>query len=275
MKKLLWVLAANFAFAIGIAIVDDPSVLGQVEPAPVVQPASPAPQLVAEIQGPEVASGTFMVEVKVDPRAVNNWSNNFPLVKGMMFKPRVLPLRDLGHELWWFQDPPRGLYIFKLRSQLPNKEGDGLDPIIDLEHGVLVGPAAPVVVDPTTPVDPTDPVVVPDSEQAKVKEPGFRCLLLSEHSTKTPDIFFDPAVIDYLNTKCVMDQDGKTRGWRRQDNDSTMAGDFPVWRLYRETLPPGSVEEPQVACGNGVIGYSGPAPQTAEALLALLKKYGG
>ena len=90
-----------------------------------------------------------MLVVKLAPKVTATWRNEFPPAAS---PPVELELKD-GRTMLWFQEPPAGLYLFRLRAQLPTA---GLDPISDVEHRVQVGqrPRPP-------PVDPTVPVVVP------------------------------------------------------------------------------------------------------------------
>jgi hypothetical protein len=130
-----------------------PSPLPAPSPSP---PPSPLPDPIslpiAAIDGPKQTAGTFMLIVKSDPTARNTWRNVLPEAAS---PPIELELKD-GRTMLWFQEPPAGVYLFRLRSQLP---AAGLDPIADVEHVVTVGRLPPIPVPTPTPTPPGPPVV--------------------------------------------------------------------------------------------------------------------
>jgi hypothetical protein len=105
---------------------------------------------IASIDGPKQAVGTFMLLVKSDRMAKNTWRNVLPEAAA---PPIELELKD-GRTMLWFQEPPAGTYLFRLRSQLPSA---GLDPIADVEHVVTVGPTPPLPPSPGPTPSPTPP----------------------------------------------------------------------------------------------------------------------
>lgn len=242
------------------------------------QPAAPKPHadtpFVVDLEGPSDGTGGFMVFANYPRSGIVRWKNNLP--PGAFFAELT---DNTGRTVLVFLNPKPGRYELGLSVQLPlgisAENPTGQDPFAEDSLVVDVGGVVPA-----PPVDPKPPVVVPvdppaDGEAAKVKTPGFRCLLLYEHMKGIPDVFANREVCKYLDSHVVKGEDGKTPEWRRKDNDEPATGDFAVWKLYRETLPEGSNEGNFVSCGNGVIGYAGPAPKTGAELLALLKKYGG
>lgn len=135
-------------------------------------------------------------------------------------------------------------------------------------------PAPPVIVSPIPEPKPA-PVPVPSPDKAPVDVPGFRCLMLCEAKSGTPDAFMSPSVAEYLASHCVKDADGKPE-WYRLDDDDSLAG-LGVWEKYRAAAPANLDGEKNgyLVVGNGTTGYAGPAPSDPVALLALLKKHGG
>lgn len=135
-------------------------------------------------------------------------------------------------------------------------------------------PAPPVIVSPIPEPKPL-PVPAPSPDTAPVSDPGFRCLMLCEAKSGTPDAFMSPAVAEYLASHCVKDADGKPE-WYRLDDDDSLAG-LGVWEKYRAAAPANLDGEKNgyLVAGNGTTGYAGPAPSDPVALLALLKKHGG
>jgi hypothetical protein len=110
--------------------------------------------------------------------------------------------------------------------------------------------------------------------------------MLYESASGVPVAFSDKDVRDYLTAKCATGQDGKTAEWRCWDDDldpEAGGGDFPTMIAYRKAAAVSSL--PWVHCGNGTIGYDGPATvklpdgtsrdMTGDELLALFKRYGG
>lgn len=75
---------------------------------------------------------------------------------------------------------------------------------------------------------------------------------------------------EYLNSHCRK-IDGKP-AWLWIDDDSDMSKANPYWQDAMN-LPRSSL--PWIAISNGTKGTSGPLPQTEDAVLALLKQWGG
>jgi len=116
-----------------------------VVPIPLPTPTpDPVSLPIAAIEGPKQVAGTFMLLVKSHAAAKNTWRNVLPEAAA---PPIELELKD-GRTMLWFQEPPAGVYLFRLRSQLP---AEGLDPIADVEHVVTVGALPPKPVPPVPP----------------------------------------------------------------------------------------------------------------------------
>lgn len=122
---------------------------------------------------------------------------------------------------------------------------------------------------PPKPVDPVDP-----KTEAPIPEPGFRVLITFETGTvltaSQQSILYGKTVREYLDSHCVVDPDGKTRGYRIWDKDTVADGDFPVWKTAFNR-PRKSI--PWVLISNGKTGFEGPLPANPTDMLALLKKY--
>lgn len=227
-----------------------------------------------KIEGPsKVKSEGGFVIVVTKPSGVpqseliERWENDVP--PGVVW----LDLTDnSGRPVMVFLSAPDGTYTFRLSCQVSVDKINGPDPFASATHTVVVGGGTPK---PT----PTDPVTEPDQpvspDTAKVKVDGFRAMLLCEKGKGIPEAFASQDVRKYLNSKCVKGLDGITPDWRMPDNDESMDRDYPVFKLYRETLPPGSDETPYVSFGDGKRGFVGPAPATGEELLKLLQTIGG
>jgi hypothetical protein len=109
--------------------------------------------------------------------------------------------------------------------------------------------------------------------------PGLRVLIVYEtaETAKLPreqqQILHGGKTRMYLDGKCAVGPDGKTKEYRIFDKDVDAAGEAAHWgaalnRADRTALP-------WVYIGKESSGFSGPLPATPDAFLALLKKYAG
>lgn len=121
------------------------------------------------------------------------------------------------------------------------------------------------------------PEPTPDNP-APIPEAGFRVLMVYETATvgelpkEQSSVLFSKKVRDYLDSKCVVGTDGKTREWRIWDKDTDASGAGPIWgkvmKRERKSIP-------WVVISTGKTGYEGPLPGSVDDALKLLKKYGG
>lgn len=83
-------------------------------------------------------------------------------------------------------------------------------------------------------------------------------------------IMFDSSLRDYLDSKCVMGKDGKTREWRiwptGADYSKTEKHWQDVMKRERKSLP-------WIIISDGKTGYEGPLPENVDKTLELIKKY--
>ena len=131
---------------------------------------------------------------------------------------------------------------------------------------------------PPTPPDPPAPPKppTPPPSPAPIPAEGFRVLVVYETAelSKLPaaqsNVLYAKSVRDYLNAKCVMGPDSKTREWRIYDADVDTSAETKLWqdamKVKRDKLP-------WLIVSNGKTGYSGPLPENVEKTLELLKKY--
>lgn len=141
-----------------------------------------------------------------------------------------------------------------------------------------------VVGDPTPPVPPgpapgPGPSPVPPGpapSPAPIPAAGFRCLIVYESAElgKMPDaqknVLYAKSVRDYLNSKCVMGADGKTKEWRIWDKDTDASAESQIWQ---DALKRPRSQVPWIIVSDGKTGYEGPLPASVDETLALLKKY--
>lgn len=174
---------------------------------------------------------------------------------------------------------------------------------------IVVGSPEPIPVDPK-PVDPK-PV---DPKPAPIPDAGFRVLLIYESNDldKMPVsqtlVLSGQSIRQYLNSKCIMGPDGRTRDWRIWDKDVDLSGEAKLWqtamarerKLKVRKAADGKYEVcnavdrviwkgfdteekanagaakilPWIIISTGSKGYEGPLPKTIDETLALLREFG-
>lgn len=123
------------------------------------------------------------------------------------------------------------------------------------------------------------PSPTPAPTPPPLPDKGLHVLMLVDSatpSTLTADqqlALTSGAVRAYLNDHCPLGPDGHTHEWRLWDKSVDAANEEPVFQtaLKRAEGKP----MPWIIVSNGTTGYEGALPANADALLALLKKYGG
>lgn len=104
---------------------------------------------------------------------------------------------------------------------------------------------------------------------------GLRVLMVYESSSNMTQgqmaVLYSPKVADYLDAKC---KDGKA-GWRRYDKDFDAHGEPQIWQQIWADVKPKIKAVPALVVIDGTKGEALPLPETVDAALALLKKYGG
>jgi hypothetical protein len=141
---------------------------------------------------------------------------------------------------------------------------------ITVQVGDKPGPG-PLPPDPAPPIPPE-----PNPDPAPIPAQGFRVLIIYESgvnlSLTQHSIIYGKLVRDYLQSKCVVGQDGKTKEFRIYDKDLDVSGDSSLWqtamnRGRTKTLP-------WIIISNGKTGYEGPLPNSVPATMTLLRKFG-
>lgn len=124
-----------------------------------------------------------------------------------------------------------------------------------------------------TPVDPPKPAPIPGD--------GFRALFVYETSelNKLSQSQFDALCgadfRAYLNSKCALGADGKTREWRIWDKDIDTTGETKLWQdAMKNALAAPNFKTPYaVISSTGKTVFSEPLPD--GDLLAWIKQWGG
>lgn len=168
-----------------------------------------------------------------------------------------------------------------------NAEGKWSLAVAYVEGGKTVIKLIPILVGTQQPVPvPPDPGPIPDPippSPQPVPLPGpIRTLILRETASAYPlhqDVLMSTELRNYLNEKSAKGIDGKTPEWRMWDDDYTDAQMELMqdhWRrAYADAKAKANGSYPWLYISNGRDGYSGPLPDTEDATLILLKKYGG
>lgn len=129
---------------------------------------------------------------------------------------------------------------------------------------------SPIPVPPEPPTPPTPP-----APPAPIPLAGFRVLIVYDGDNYTAGqdgIITGKAVRDYLQAKCVVGADGKTKDFAiiRSDANTTNA---PKWIADTVQRHPG--QKSYMVVSDGKTGYDGPLPDNADAALAIMRKVGG
>ena len=161
---------------------------------------------------------------------------------------------------------------FKLAAYTSDEKGPSEPAICVLEVEGSVPPSPPPPGPGPTPPSPPAP-----SDEAPIKVPGFRVMLIyeSEDLTKMPAsqqlILYSKEVRDYLKAKCV-ENEVKTGEYYILDKDADVSS-LPKYIQEAFARPKKSI--PWMLISDGKTGYEGPLPANVTDTLKLLKKYGG
>lgn len=202
----------------------------------------------------------------------------------------IVPESKDGGEVKW--KVPSGLQLVPLDKLFPGQKSAGIvvsgpkgrydvwawnakgDVASDLAVCTVVigdSPIPPVPPGPTPDPKPDPPKPDPPSP-APIPLAGFRVLVVYESSVANSTLAIVSAkpVFDYLMAKCA--KDGASAEWRVFDKDVKLDNAKQHWK---DAMARPRTTIPWVIISNGVSGYEGPLPKTADETLALLKKYGG
>ena len=140
----------------------------------------------------------------------------------------------------------------------------------------VTGPQAPLP--PPKPVPPDPPPKPPTPKDSPFPGvSGLHVLVVYQDrklATLPPaqqSVLFAASVRNYLNAKCPVGPDGRTRQWRMWDAEVDASGADKLWR-DAFARPRGG--EFWILLSNGRESYEGPLPENVDKMLELLKKYG-
>lgn len=173
-----------------------------------------------------------------------------------------------GQAGWIYFTGKPGEYLVTATAGKVDKDGNLL--LEDAEFTITIGDAPPVPPGPT----PVPPGPTPGPDDAPIKAPGFRVLIVYETSKSLPAkqmlIIESTAMRTLLKKTCVTDKDNPNGAWKMWDPDVD-TGNVPKDWADAMKRPRKSV--PWVIVSNGTTGYEGPLPDDVDAMTALLAKY--
>jgi len=162
-------------------------------------------------------------------------------------------------------------------ADLSTSDGSAVWCRVDAGQGPRPPPDPPIP--PTPPVPPSPPVPppspIPPTPPAPIPLQGFRVLIVYDDATLTKEqegIVYGKKVRDYLQAKCVLGTDGKTKDFwiLRAGTDVSAA---PSWIGDVIQRHPG--QRTFMVVSDGKTGSDGPIPANADEALTLLRKVGG
>lgn len=136
-----------------------------------------------------------------------------------------------------------------------------------------VGPIPPIPPGPDPPIPPKPP---DPPTPAPIPVPGFRVLIVYETAdlpkiaVGQQAIIYGKATRDYLNAKCVMGPDNKTKEYRIYDKDVSLAGESKLWQ---DVMLRKMTSLPWLVVSNGISGFEGPLPSTVAEAMAIFERY--
>lgn len=172
---------------------------------------------------------------------------------------------------------PKGSLTISLKAISPKLDKDGKFLGFLTQFGTVtfavgdVPPPPPVPPEPKPP-DPPQPADDPFGAgglRVLIVYESAKTLTLGQHS-----VIYGKKVRDYLQEKCVIGPDGKTKEFRIYDQDLDVSRESQVWQ---RAMKRARTSLPWLVVGNGKAFYEGPIEPTAtvDDVLAILKKYGG
>lgn len=131
------------------------------------------------------------------------------------------------------------------------------------------GPQPPP--DPPMPPNPPNPPMPP----APIPLPGFRVMMVYDPATLTTaqeGVVFGKKVRDYLQAKCVVGADNRTKEFRIYQTGIDTSAEV-AWINNVMQRHPG--QKSWMVVSDGKTGYDGPLPANADEALTILTKIGG
>lgn len=176
---------------------------------------------------------------------------------------------------------PPGAYLVELMAIRIGADGTTEVEEAELEIKIVEGdtPGPGPGPDPGPGPGPKPPE--PKPEERPIAGPGSRVLIVYETGevAKYPvgqvAAMQSKTVHQYLDSKCVVGADGKTKEWRVWDKDVNTTHTSNTWQdaMKRANKEAKSLPWIMIATDNQAGSYEGPLPADADKLKELLKKY--
>ncbi len=122
---------------------------------------------------------------------------------------------------------------------------------------------------------PIPPIPVPPPTPAPIPLDGFRVMIVYDPTTLTASqegIVFGKKVRDYLQARCVVGADGKTKDFRIYQTGLDTSAEVQ-WINNVIQRHPG--QKSWMVVSDGKTGYDGPIPASADEAIAIFSKIGG
>lgn len=181
---------------------------------------------------------------------------------------------ERGEGGWLLFTGAPGKYRVEAVAGKTDKDGNLL--LDEADHLVTIKgksePLPPVPPGPGPGPKPPDPA---PSDDAPIKAPGFRVLIVYESADlpklppKKLSALYSRPVRDYLAASCAKDADNPQGAYRVWDKDVDATAESKPWQ---DALKRPRTSLPWVVVSNGRTGWEGPLPDGADELLAVLKK---
>lgn len=229
--------------------------------------AAAAPPATFEVpKDPKPVAGYFRFTPKTDAKGVTyvglDGIDPFPNEELVDKRRFLLPVAGMK---------PGKAYRFRAVASL-------LDEHASFEFSVALDGPPPPAPRPDEPPAPRPDEPPPPDEAAPIPAPGLRVLIVFETSDQgrltagqRAAVFGQP-VRDYLDARCAVGPDGRSREYRIYDQNQSVAGESKLWQ---DAMARPRKSVPWLVVSNGKAGYEGPLPATTAEFFDLVKKYEG
>jgi len=255
-RSLIFLVALSWAASIGVVAVSQPPVAKSAITASPVVPVKDVEQAELIVKESPVPAGSF-AEVSIKGVAAGDMVN---------YKVRPKPMKQvISNGVLYFNGLAQSYEVEATVINWDNRKWQVADAVVTFGTQPQPPPK------PVDPVVPDVPVIAPP-----IDGDGFKVLIVYEAMDTTgltrdqQSAIFGKSLRDFLNAKCVLGTDGKTREWRIWDKDVNTDSAPPQWAkaMKRERK-----SVPWIVVSNGKTGFEGPLPATEAAIMELLNKY--
>ena len=230
------------------------------------KPAGPDPY----VKLPEMvqASGVMLV-LRAETNGDAVWWI-LPDVAGITLFPPDL-LKDTKAVVLIIAGAPAGKYPVYAYTALGNKSHAAAKCLIMVGEGPDPKPPDP------KPPDPKPPDPKPKPDKAPIPLPGLRVLIVFDKAGQIAmpagqqEIVYGAEMRTYLNAKCVVGPDGKTKDWWILDKAQNVTA---LPKYWQDAFARPRVSVPWLLVSDGKSGFEGPLPANLADMMTILKKFG-